>query len=57
MTEFTRSISCTRIGYPVLMMDIKVSKDKHITKWVDQRASSMFDKTESKTMHKDEEDD
>ena len=56
MTEFTRSISSTRIGYPALMMDIKVSKDKHIIKWVDQRASSMFDKTESKTMHNDEDD-
>ena len=26
MTEFTRSICFTRIGKPVLMMDIKVSK-------------------------------
>ena len=36
MTEFTRSISSTRIGWPVLMMDIKVSKDKHISRWVDR---------------------
>ena len=34
-TEFTKSISYTRIAKPVLMMDIKVSKDKHITRWVD----------------------
>ena len=30
--EFTRSISSTRIGKPVLMMDVKVSKDKHISR-------------------------
>ena len=35
ITEFTRSISSTRIDKPVLMMDIKVSKDKN-SKWVDQ---------------------
>ena len=33
--EFIRSISSTRIGKPVLMMDVKVSKDKHICWWVD----------------------
>ena len=31
-----RSISSTWIGKPVLMMDIKFSKDKHISRWVDQ---------------------
>ena len=31
----TRSISSTRIGVPVLMMDVKVSKDKNISRWVD----------------------
>ena len=36
ITEFTRSISSTRIGEPVLMMDVKVSKDKHISRWVDR---------------------
>ena len=36
ITEFTRSISSTRIGKPVLMMDIKVSKDKNISRWVDR---------------------
>ena len=35
ITEFTKSISYTRIARPVLMMDIKVLKDKHITRWVD----------------------
>ena len=25
----------TRIGYPVLMTDFKISKDKHISRWVD----------------------
>ena len=35
ITEFTRSISSTRVGKPVLMMDVKVSKDKN-SRWVDQ---------------------
>ena len=30
--EFTRSISSIRIAMPVLMMDIKVSKDKNISR-------------------------
>ena len=30
ITEFTRSISSTRIGKPVLMMDVKLSKDKKV---------------------------
>ena len=33
--KFTRSISSTRIGKPVLMMDVKVSKYKNISRWVD----------------------
>ena len=36
ITEFIRSISSTSIGSPVLMMDIKDSKEKHISRWVDQ---------------------
>ena len=36
ITKFTRSISSTRIGHPVLMMNAKASKDKHINIWVDQ---------------------
>ena len=35
ITEFTRSVSSTRIGKSVLMMDVKVSKDKSISRWVD----------------------
>ena len=37
ITEFTRTISSTRIGKPALMMDVKVSKDKSISRWVDQQ--------------------
>ena len=36
ITEFSRSISSTRVGKPVLMMVVKISKDKNISKWVDQ---------------------
>ena len=36
VTEFTRSISSTRTGKPVLLMDTEVSKYKHISMWVDQ---------------------
>ena len=36
ITELTRSISFTRIGKPILMMDVKVSKDKNISRWVDR---------------------
>ena len=36
MTELTRSISSTRIGKPVLMMCLKVSKDRNISRGVDQ---------------------
>ena len=35
ITQFTRSISSIRTGKPVLMMCIKASKDKHISRWVD----------------------
>ena len=35
ITEFTRSSSFTKIGKPVLMMDVKFSKDKHICRWID----------------------
>ena len=35
MKEFTRLISHTRIGKPVLVMDVKVSKDKN-SRWVDR---------------------
>ena len=36
ITEFTRLISSTRIGKPILMTDTKVSKDQSISKWVDR---------------------
>ena len=52
ITEFTKYISSTRIGKPVLMMDVKVSKDKNIS-----RTSSILDEIESKTMHNDKEGD
>ena len=54
-------ISSTRIGEPVLMMDVKLSKDKNIRRWVDRLSvyvtSSMLDEIESKTVHKTEEGD
>ena len=37
------------------MMDVKVSKDKHISRWVDKGPSAMLDERELKTVHKDEE--
>ena len=33
---------------------IKVSKDKHISRWVDGKNLTMLDELVSKTMHKDE---
>ena len=35
ITEFIRSISSTRISQPVVSMEVKVSKDKYISRWVD----------------------
>ena len=35
-TELTSSIISTIIDYPVLTMDVKVSKDKHISRWIDR---------------------
>ena len=51
ITEFTSSISSTRIGKPVLMMDLKVSKKT--ADGLFERTSFMLDKIESKTVHKD----
>ena len=56
ITEFTRLISSTRIGKPVLMMDVKVSKTKTADGLI-ERTSSMLDEIESKTVHKAEEGD
>ena len=36
ITAFIRSISSTKIGQPVHMMNVKFSKDKYISRWVDQ---------------------
>ena len=55
ITEFTRSASSTRIGKPVFMMDIKVSKDKHISIWVDEENLTYDDEIASKAMHIDKE--
>ena len=55
ITEFTRLISSTRIGKPVLMMDIKVSKDKHISRWVDRENLSYIRWNRIKNVHNDEE--
>ena len=57
MTEFTRSINSTRIGKQVLMMDVKVSKDKNIADGLIEGTSSMLDEIESKAVHKSEEGD
>ena len=46
-----------KIGKPVLMIDIKVSKDKTLADGLVERTSSMLDEIESKTMDKDEEGD
>ena len=35
------------------MMDVKISKDKDITRWVDRETLSLLDEIESKTVHQD----
>ena len=35
------------------MMDGKVSKEKRISRWIDQENLVLLDKTDLKTMHKD----
>ena len=56
ITEFTSSISSTRIGKPVCMMDIIMSpKTKTLADGLIERNSSMLDEIESKTMGKDKE--
>ena len=37
------------------MMDVKVSKDKNISRWADWENLTMLNKIESKTMHNVEE--
>ena len=53
ITGSSRSISSTRLGKPVLMMDVKVSKDKN-SRWVDRENLIKPHEIESKTVHKDE---
>ena len=36
ITEFKKSISSTRIGKLLVILDVKGTKDKHISRWVDQ---------------------
>ena len=36
IAEFTRSINSARTGKPIFMMDVKVSKDKNINRWVER---------------------
>ena len=48
-------ISSPRTGKPVLIMDVKVSKGKNISRYgLIERTSSMLDAIESKTVQKDE---
>ena len=54
ITEFTRSISTTRIGYPVLMMDFKTNT---LADGLIEKTSSMLDEIASKIVHKDKEGD
>ena len=39
------------------MIDVKVSKNKHISKWLIKRIPSTLGEIESNTVHKDEEGD
>ena len=48
------SISSTRIGKSVLMMNVKVSKTKTLADGLIKRTSSMLDEIESKIVHRDE---
>ena len=57
MTGFTRSISFTRIGKPVLIMGVKVSIDKTLADGLIKKTSSLLDEIELKTLHKDKEGD
>ena len=57
VTEFTRFVSSTKIGKPVLMMDVKVYKAKTLADGLIERTSSMLDEIESKNMHKGKEGD
>ena len=53
ITEFPRCISLTRTGYPVLMMDVKVPKDKYISRWIDWENLIYVRWNRIKNVHKD----
>ena len=55
-TDFTRLISFTRMGKPVLMVDVKASKDKNTLAGglIDGTSSMLDEMQQSKTVHKDE---
>ena len=57
ITKFTRSTSSTKIGLAVLMMDVQVSKDKHISRWVDREnlIYVRWNRIKAKTVIDDEE--
>ena len=57
IAELTRSISSTRIGKSVLMVDVNSPKTTKLQDGLVKRTSSMLDEIESKTMQKDKEGD
>ena len=57
ITEFTRSISSTKIVQLVLMTNVKVSKEEELADGLIDRTSSILDITTSKFVHKEEDGD
>ena len=57
ITEFTRSISSTKIVQLVLMTNVKVSKEEELADGLIDRTSSILDITTSKFVHKKEDGD
>ena len=51
MTEFTRSISSTRIGESVLILYVEVSKTNTLADGLIERNSFLLDEIESETVH------
>ena len=55
MAKLTRCISSTRIGSPVLKMDVKVSKEiSRLADGLIKRTSSVLDEIDSKAVHEEE---
>ena len=54
ITEFTRLISSTRIGKPVLIWTLKSPKTKILADRLIERTPFMLDETELKNVHKAE---